>query len=108
MDYPNECHRHKNGKWKCVDRYKNIRPLETIDLGLPFPKYVRKTKCITKGDYMEDKIKWLLEQYQNEVDKLDEDRKNEGISMSNTYRVGQIDAYNLVIADLVELLRGDE
>ena len=45
MPYPNECHRQKNGNWKCIDRYKNIRPLETIDLGLPFPKYVRKTKC---------------------------------------------------------------
>lgn len=57
MDYPNECHRHKNGKWKCVDRYKNIQPLETIELGLPFPKYVRKTKCvrIEEGDRMTDR-----------------------------------------------------
>ena len=22
MPYPNENHRHKNGKWKCVDRYE--------------------------------------------------------------------------------------
>jgi hypothetical protein len=46
VEYPNEAHQFKNGHWKCVDRYKCIRPLEIIPLqGLPFPKYVRKTMC---------------------------------------------------------------
>ena len=47
MQYPNECHKHKNGKWKCVDNYECIRPLEEIKLaGLPFPRVIRKTKCV--------------------------------------------------------------
>lgn len=25
MSYPNERHKNKNGKWKCVDRYKPIK-----------------------------------------------------------------------------------
>jgi len=25
MPYPNECHKNKNGKWKCVDKYKPIK-----------------------------------------------------------------------------------
>ena len=46
IEYPNKNHQFKNGHWKCVDRYKNIRQLEYIPLkGLPFPKYVRKTMC---------------------------------------------------------------
>ena len=40
MPYPNECHKNKNGKWKCVDKYRPI-------------KFERKwchnpmTKCVT-------------------------------------------------------------
>lgn len=50
VKYPNESHKHKSGKWKCVDNYECIRDLETIPLkGLPFPKYLCKTKCIMKG-----------------------------------------------------------
>ncbi|MBR2255900.1 MAG: hypothetical protein IJ899_00880 [Blautia sp.] len=26
MPYPNERHRHRNGKWKCVDRYEPADP----------------------------------------------------------------------------------
>ena len=47
MEYPNENKRHNNGSWKCVDKYKNVRQLETIPIpNMPYPKYVRKTKCI--------------------------------------------------------------
>lgn len=46
VEYPNKSHMQKSGKWKCVDRFKNIRQLEIIPLkGLPFPKFVRKTMC---------------------------------------------------------------
>lgn len=46
VEYPNKSHICKNGNWKCVDKYKNIRQLETIQIkGLPYPKYVRKTMC---------------------------------------------------------------
>jgi len=37
--YPNESMKFKNGKWKCIDNYKCIRPAE-------YPKH--KTKCILK------------------------------------------------------------
>lgn len=41
IPYPNESHKHKNGKWKCVDKYKPM-------------KWVRKyngqptTKCVLR------------------------------------------------------------
>ena len=38
MPYPNEGHRHKNGKWKCVDSYV---PLKVKSRGKHFPC----TKC---------------------------------------------------------------
>lgn len=65
-EYPNKSHLLKNGKWKCVDKYKCVRPLKTIPLkGLPFPKYVCKTKCeqIESEDNMtrEENIRAILE-----------------------------------------------
>ena len=49
VKYPNENHRFKNGRWKCVDKYVCIRDLEVEPLpGLPFPKYWRKTKCVRR------------------------------------------------------------
>lgn len=41
MPYPNEGHRHKNGKWKCVDNYV---PLKVKSRGEHFPC----TKCRRK------------------------------------------------------------
>lgn len=49
VEYPNESHKHKNGHWKCIDDYECVRPLKQIDLGLPFPKVIHKTKCVKKG-----------------------------------------------------------
>ena len=50
VPYPNRSHLKPSGKWKCTDCYENVRQLETIPLkGLPFPKYIHKTKCIRKG-----------------------------------------------------------
>lgn len=66
VEYPNRAHEFKNGHWKCVDKYKNIRQLETIPLpGLPFPKYVHKTKCIridtqTEGERMTKENKFKI------------------------------------------------
>lgn len=43
--YPNEHHKHRNGKWKCVDRYECIR-----DLVEPNTNYYDKaTHCRKKG-----------------------------------------------------------
>lgn len=48
-EYPNKNHLMSSGRWKCVDKYECVRPLEEIDLGLPFPRVIRKTKCVKKG-----------------------------------------------------------
>lgn len=46
VHYPNEAHKLKNGKWKCVDRYECIR-----DLIEPFAGgYNKKTHCRRKTD----------------------------------------------------------
>ena len=41
MEYPNELNKKHNGKWKCVDSYKCVRPLKVED-GFT----VRKTMCM--------------------------------------------------------------
>ena len=44
--YPNEHHKHKNGKWKCVDKYECIR-----DLVEPLTNcYDQATHCRKKVD----------------------------------------------------------
>lgn len=44
-EYPNKHHKHKNGKWKCVDKYECIR-----DLAEPLTNYYNQaTHCIRKG-----------------------------------------------------------
>lgn len=45
-DYPNIHHQHKNGNWKCVDKYRCIRPLEKEIRGtMHFEYLTRKTLC---------------------------------------------------------------
>ena len=49
-EYPNQSHKHRNGKWKCVDQYKCIRPCEYVET--KFGELMkRKTVCekIEKG-----------------------------------------------------------
>ena len=42
MPYPNENHRCKNGKWKCVDKYEQVEDYE------PKSIYSVKTRCRRK------------------------------------------------------------
>lgn len=73
VEYPNKSHRHESGKWKCIDCYENVRQLETIPLeGLPFPRYVRKTKCVKKGGCMNNADK---ESYKNLILGMKEEEK---------------------------------
>lgn len=45
VDYPNENHKFKNGKWKCVDNYECVRKL--IEIDTPCGKLAKiKTKCV--------------------------------------------------------------
>lgn len=45
VDYPNESHKFKNGKWKCVDNYECVRKL--IEIDTPCGKLAKiKTKCV--------------------------------------------------------------
>ena len=60
--YPNEAHRHKNGRWKCVERYKCIRQLVE-----PLTNYYdQKTHCVRIRE--DDKDEYALsvtEKYQD-------------------------------------------
>lgn len=49
MPYPNECFKNKNGKWKCVDKY---RPIKFDRKGW----YVPKTKCVRLNLQESEKI----------------------------------------------------
>ena len=43
MPYPNENHKHKNGRWKCVDKYRPIKRKKNSN-------YSPITKCIRKKE----------------------------------------------------------
>lgn len=53
---------------------------------------------------LKEEIKHLMEIYQDEIDKLEEDRRNEGIGTGNILRTGKIGAYGKVVHDLTDML----
>ena len=54
-------------------------------------------------------IEWLIEQYQDEVNELEEERRmNKGIGFGDAMNCGKIGAYARVIEDLKELLEEDD
>ena len=57
---------------------------------------------------MIDKIKALIEEYTDTLNTLEEDRRNEGISISNAYRTAKIGVYASVIEDLKEIVESEE
>ena len=48
-EYPNLNYKKDNGKWKCKDKYECVRNLERIK-NKNGGYYLRKTKCIKKGE----------------------------------------------------------
>lgn len=56
---------------------------------------------------MTDKIKALIEEYTNAIELLEEDRRSEGITISNAYRCAKVGVYSKVVLDLKELLEGE-
>ena len=60
------------------------------------------------GGFKKD-IEWLIEQYQDEVNKLEEERRtNRGIGFGDAMNCGKIGAYGRVVADLKGLLESEE
>ena len=54
-------------------------------------------------------LEWLIGIYQDEINRLEEDRQRDrGIGFGNALLTGKIGAYGRVIADLKELLEGEE
>ena len=54
-------------------------------------------------------IEWLIGIYQDEIHRLEEDRQRErGIVFAIALLTGKIGAYGRVVADLKELLEGEE
>lgn len=56
---------------------------------------------------MNDKIQALIEEYQEAIELLEEDRKNDKLTISNAYRTAKIGVYGKVIEDLKMLVKGD-
>ena len=58
---------------------------------------------------MIEDIKWLIDEYQHEINELEESRREDsGIGMSNAYITGKIRVYARVVADLEGLLESEE
>ena len=49
-------------------------------------------------------INWLIEQYRQNIEKLEEDRKQDTMTISNAYRVAKIGVYSKVVEDLQAVL----
>ena len=57
---------------------------------------------------MTENIKWLIEEYQHEIETLEEDRKDGGIGFCNAICTAKIGVYGKVIKDLQSLLEVSE
>lgn len=53
-------------------------------------------------------IERLIEEYQRNIELLEEDRKNDKMTVSNAYRVAKIGVYSKVIDDLQAVLEKSE
>ena len=53
-------------------------------------------------------IERLIEEYQQNIELLEEDRKNDKLTVSNAYRTAKIGVYGKVIEDLRAVLKGEE
>jgi len=61
-----------------------------------------------KAIKMRENIQWLIEQYEHQVETLEQDlHENSGISVGNSYKTGKKGVYGKVIADLKEVLNED-
>lgn len=49
----------------------------------------------------------LIEEYQHNIELLEEDRKDDKITISNAYRVAKIGVYTKVIMDLKAIVEGE-
>ena len=57
---------------------------------------------------MRDKIKTLIEEYEDIKESYEQDRKNDNMLVSNAFKVAKIGVYAKVIEDLKELLEEEE
>lgn len=57
---------------------------------------------------MRDKIKYLINEYTEAINLLEEDRRNDGVTISNAYRTAKIGVYAKVVEDLQEILEEGE
>ena len=53
-------------------------------------------------------INWLIEQYRQNIELLEEDRRSEGTTISNAYRCAKIGVYSKVVDDLQAVLEEGE
>ena len=53
-------------------------------------------------------IERLIEEYQQTIELLEEDRKNDGVTISNAYRTAKIGVYAKVVEDLKAVLEEGE
>ena len=53
-------------------------------------------------------IERLIEEYQRNIELLEEDRKDDKLTVSNAYRTAKIGVYGKVIEDLRAVLEGEE
>ena len=84
--------------------YKNDLQIlaKVLSYSTPLEKVIEDIEKLRKG------IEELIDDYQHEINEMEEDRMREGVSVSNAFLTGKIGAYGKAIADLRELLEGVE
>ena len=72
-------------------------------------EFVDKDKLIEQAETLRKGIEELLDEYQDEINRLEEERReNRGIGFDDAIRCGKIGAYGKAFADLTDLLQGEE
>ena len=57
---------------------------------------------------MRENIEYLIKEYTEAIELLEEDRKNDGVTISNAYRTAKIGVYAKVVEDLKAVLEEGE
>lgn len=57
---------------------------------------------------MRENIEYLINEYTEAINLLEEDCKNDGVTISNAYRTAKIGVYEKVIQDLQQILEEGE
>ena len=94
---------------RCL-HYKKVKGLERTWMCSKWRcEFEDKEKLIEQAEKLRKGIEELIDEYQDEINKLQEDRRQDrGVGFGDAILCGKIGAYGKAVADLKDLLEGVE